>query len=153
MKKLLLLAILYSTTSFSKDCSVACGSGFDSCALIALIEVEKRFDDLNQAYIAKVISRKHPPKSYTRVIKLDGINDEGFFTKSEVIKKKLPDEIILVEHGIRPVGKNNEFMEIIVQDHGSAMNYEVGRKYYFFGREIRDNIYETSKASCTMLVQ
>ena len=142
---------LYSTSTFGKDCSVACGSGFDSCSLIGVIEVERKVEELNQAYLAKIISTKHYPQSYT--LNYDGITEEGTFINQELIKNEMPERIILVEHGIRPTGENNESMEIIVQSHGSAMHYEVGQKYYFFGRKIKDNIYETSKASCTVKLQ
>ena len=152
MKKLLLLAVIYSTSSFGKDCAVACGNGFDSCSLVGVIEIEKPFDELQQAYIAKVISIKYPDFSKSFKLINDGINEDGVFINERVVKMNAPKEIILVEHGIWSV---DEFMPITITSHAPSLDmiYEVGRKYYFFGRKIRDNIYETTRASCTVPIK
>ena len=138
---------MYSTSGLAKDCAIACGN-FDSCSLIGVIEIEKKSDELYRAYSAKVLSVKYFPEKY--VLTHDGFDEEGQFINSVTVKDIPPKEIILVEDGIKKI---KELREIKVVSHSSDMFYDVGSKYYFFGRKIKDNIYETSRASCTVEIK
>lgn len=141
---------LYSTSVHAKDCAEACGA-FDSCSFIGVIEIQERFDELNQAYIAKVLSKKYHPYEYA--FDYDVVNKNGEIINSKSVEAPNLDEIILVEYGVRPTGEYGGKLEIVVEDHGVAMTYVVGAKYHFFGRNIKDNIYETTKRSCTIRIK
>ena len=112
-----------------------------------MIEIKRKSDELFRGYVGKVLSIKHFQEYVTYA---DEFDEKGEFTDFKVIRNLPPKDIILVEDGIKKI---NELNEIVVTSHNSNMFYDVGSKYYFFGKKIKDNIYETTRASCTVKVQ
>ena len=143
MKTLFIILLLaYSSSTIACQCLGACLD--QTYNLVAQIEVVEKSPKYEEAYKAKILRIKH----FKPVIQLNDkfeVINPGYSTR--------PEYITIADYGVRPKTTTEKQVESITVGCAGVGGYEIGKKYYFFGQWVQDNIYRSPPCSCSIRLE